>query len=429
MKLLLPFFLLVLSLHAVTFDEAKKQYEAREYERAYKSFRQLFLQDVASGEINFYLGLSAYTTKRYDAAIAAFERVLIANPAHIRTRLELARTYFALGMYDMAEEEFNRVLIQPIPAEVREKINRYIARIDESRKRSYLTGSLAIGVLSDDNVNNGNEYTVALLGNEPVNPKKSDTAHTESVGANHIYDFGNKQGYYWLTNATLYNRGFSEESDFDILYGALQTGIGYSTPRGRWQLPISFDHLTYGGTDYLASYGIAFSYEYFLTKILQAKAQLRHQDKSHLQSSDEERDSRLNELLLGAKYYFSFAEAMAGLDVTATQERKKSGERADVDNDALLLKALYYQRFGGVLTASLYVSHRTLRYSDKTYEPGKERDEARLDTALSLGLTGVYALGSGYSVSLGAAWLDNRSSHGIFEYTKQTVNLSLEKVF
>ena len=66
-------------------QEAKSNFEAKNFEKAYGFFETLSNEMATNAEVHFYLGLSAIELKKYDEALASFDRVLMIDPNHTRT--------------------------------------------------------------------------------------------------------------------------------------------------------------------------------------------------------------------------------------------------------------------------------------------------------------------------------------------------------
>jgi hypothetical protein len=99
------------------------------------------LESANAGDVRFdyALGTAALDSGHPDRATIAFERVLAINPNFAGARLDLARAYFAMGSDDLAKNELDTVLQADPPEQVRQVVARYMAAIEERKKRGGAT--------------------------------------------------------------------------------------------------------------------------------------------------------------------------------------------------------------------------------------------------------------------------------------------------
>ena len=69
-----------------------------------------------------------------------------------RVKLEIARAYQKLGVNEMARKYCHEVLSSDPPGPVKENIERFLAFIDKTEQRHFVTGSLSAGIDFTDNV-------------------------------------------------------------------------------------------------------------------------------------------------------------------------------------------------------------------------------------------------------------------------------------
>jgi outer membrane protein len=98
-------------------------------QRATEAFKLLkAAEDSYAGSIDFdyLLGIAANDAQQPGQAILALERVLLAKPDFLQARAELARAYALAKETENAKREFEALTLQPIPADVRRTIARYL---------------------------------------------------------------------------------------------------------------------------------------------------------------------------------------------------------------------------------------------------------------------------------------------------------------
>jgi len=89
-----------------------------------------------------------------EGAIATLERMLIFAPGLPRLQLELGVLYYRLGANEPALSYFNGALAAPdVPADVRDKVEQYIAAIEKRSETSGFGGAIILGARYQTNAN------------------------------------------------------------------------------------------------------------------------------------------------------------------------------------------------------------------------------------------------------------------------------------
>ena len=89
-----------------------------------------------------------------EGAIATLERMLIFAPGLPRLQLELGVLYYRLGANEPALSYFNGALAAPdVPADVRDKVEQYIAAIEKRSETSGMGGAIMLGARYQTNAN------------------------------------------------------------------------------------------------------------------------------------------------------------------------------------------------------------------------------------------------------------------------------------
>lgn len=413
------------------FQEAYGYYKQKEFQKATDAFKKLFFVAMDNERVNFYLGRSALEIGEYDTAIAAFERVLILKPDHARSRLELGRAYYGMKMYDQAEAEFNKVLTGPVPPEVREAVERYLALIIQGKKKNYFSGSIAIGYQNDSNVNNGNDYKIEAISTDDINPEEGDSSHTETLTLRHIYDFFDKGGFFWQTDGLVYAQSYSEYDDYNLIYSSISTGPGLKFDSFAMNLVAGMDHLTFGEEDYVDVTHIALKMQFPSGDQLLSLG-LKKLERKNLLKENEEKDSDGYELTVDMQQAFSSTSTVFNIGFVALTERKKTGERVDVDFDEAGLKAGIFQQFGKSFFVNLTGQVKGRQYVDEFFEvvtlTQSEKVE-RTDTYQSVSASLTYKFLERYSATLSATQMSNSSTYELYNYAKNTVGFTMSMQF
>src|SRR5947209_12428327 len=92
-----------------------------------ESLFQQMLRDPGNLDVTFtYADVSARLGDN-EAAVSALERMLLFNPDLPRVQLELGALYFRMGSFEIARTYFDKAAANNPPAEVRARIERYLA--------------------------------------------------------------------------------------------------------------------------------------------------------------------------------------------------------------------------------------------------------------------------------------------------------------
>lgn len=111
--------------------------------------------DPANLELMFAYALASLQIEDYEAAISTLERMLFYNPSLSRVKLELAVAYYRLGVYDIAGHHFNSVLADEPPQDVVDRIQPFLAQIQERTAIHSFSGFVEVGGVYSSNANFG----------------------------------------------------------------------------------------------------------------------------------------------------------------------------------------------------------------------------------------------------------------------------------
>ncbi len=155
----------VLSLSALAdqiLDRAKQLLAHKQSSQAYELLLPLEAQRAGDPEFDYLLGIAALDSGHRERAIFALERVLAVQPNNALARAEIARAYLAVGEKDTARREFENVKREPIPAEARATIDRYLSAISAA-ETTQVQGYIEFGIGTDSNVNSATSNSQIAL--------------------------------------------------------------------------------------------------------------------------------------------------------------------------------------------------------------------------------------------------------------------------
>jgi len=224
--------------------------DAGEYEQAYGLAQENAAQRSGQPLFDFYYGVAAVETDNLSEGIFALERALIQRPGFDQARLELARAYFMQGDDRRARREFETIRAHDPPANVAQKIERYLLAI-QRRADAYETtvsGYVEAGGGYDSNVNSATssdavDTVVGRITLPNDNREQSDSfghlqtrgrvSHPVSPGVNLLGEIG------------LRGRFHADEDEFDT--ATLDASFGALWRQEDWRLRAMVD----GGQFYL----------------------------------------------------------------------------------------------------------------------------------------------------------------------------------
>ncbi len=185
-----------------------------------------------------YAALSAKVGD-HEAAISTLERMLIYAPGLPRVQLELGVLYYRIGAFDVAREYFQAAISGPeVPAEVRERVDVYLAGIDQAQDPAKFSASLIFGTRWQSNANaapggravtlNGLEF---LLNDSAVS--KSDFNAFVAGTAHVSYDLAS-QGDLLEADVLFYGARYAELSRLHTELMEVTFGPSFNLARFGW---------------------------------------------------------------------------------------------------------------------------------------------------------------------------------------------------
>lgn len=397
------------------YGEAMAVYNAKQYEKAYGAFKDLFFEDMSDPKVNFYLGRSAYESGKYNDAVAAYERVLISNPDHMKARVELARTYFVMRLYEQSEIEFTTILLQPIPEGVRKTISDYMKKIEDAKEKHMLNGMFTLIAQDDSNINNGNTIT-----NKPGRTPVSDRSLAAYLAMIHTYKLSERDTY-WVTRANIYSQKYAVHEDSNVEYPFVETGWQIKKKDYAFSVLGGFEALNYGGESTFTGKSIAGLYERQLTKseVISGKVKLA----DTIYTKDEGRNSNSYELDVKWQQIQPNGNIYS-LFGNHKMEREKKDLRPtnDVSADYTRLGGGYYTKISpqNALNFNYYLKLRQHLEAD---ESGLD-DGTRRDTSHTVGASLITSVDKRSYLSFFVNYTDNSSTHDNYTYNKTIAGVS-----
>jgi len=268
--------------------------EAASLEAQKDALFEQMLRDPGNLDVAFaYADISARLGD-YEAAVSALERMLLFNPDLPRVQLELGALYFRMGSYDLARAYFEKAVSANPPAEVRARVDQYLAQIEKSESRHHLSGYVFSGFQYQTNANVAGSSLIlspigpVLLGSQFT--KQASGSIFGSGSAVYSYDLEDQtRDTLDVTGATYLNHYFNSlVNRLDLALLEVTAGPRFNFPNGGLvgDKPASFrpyaifDEVGLGWDQYFVAGGFGLEYDQIVWNDLALKGVFEFRQKS-----------------------------------------------------------------------------------------------------------------------------------------------------
>ncbi len=370
-------------------------------------------------EARFRLGQLLERQGRPREAATIYRALLDEKPDAARVRLELARLLTQLGDDGAARRELRQAQAGGLPPQVAQIVDQFAAAL---RSRKPWGASLEVALVPDSNVNRATDAATLDTVLAPLQLSR-DAREQSGVGAR----IGG-QLYARVpvaTNLALVPR-LSGQGDFygqgrfnDVSASAL-VGLEWSIGRDRLRPSIGGTQRWYGGSAYARTATAAIDWQHPLGTRAQLTTSATIADTSY-------RGNRLQDglLLNGAVAYERAFSARAGgsLTLSATRQTARDPGYATASGAASLLGWRELGRTTLYATAGL----RRLEGDARLFLfPERRKD---WNVSLGLGATFRRLQIHGFAPIVRLDWEHNRSTVGIYDYTRKAAAIGLTRAF
>lgn len=371
----------------------------------------------------FLMGLTEKRAGNHELAIDYFQRLITLAPDSPRVRLEMAESLYILGRYEAAENELNTVLAGNPPETVSQRIQAYLAAIEQ--RLDVWDINFSVGSLYDSNVNAGPDTDTVYIGNLPFtlnNAAQSNSDWAAELGINLGYNKALNQQTSLRGGARIDYTDYRDMDNYDALVGSAWFGPGINLGRLYVYLPAvtSIVRLGHDESYYQKSMGLSPQVGYQINREWSVSGRLTWQDVDYkLKTSPDSVQTRLdtnirytpnNSLAVGAGIYFGRESSE-----TDVQSNKRLGMRTFVDY-------VINDRWNTGLSAD---------YSRVTYDGIQPFwDTERVDKKAQFSVS-LYRTIPEFNARLdiGLSHTDQNSTIELYEYDRQMVIFTLSKDF
>ncbi|MEA2049235.1 MAG: CDC27 family protein [Campylobacterota bacterium] len=428
------------------YQQAKKYYQNREYEKAIVLLEELVSIDATNSNINFYLGSSYYNNKEYEKAMVAYERITIVDEQHLRGKLELAQTYLNLGLIEEAIKNFNLVLQEELPQNVRDNINYVLENEKNKKQKLFFDGSVSMTMTLDNNPASSAEikdYNYYYNG-ELVNVDYTVTKYNE---LNYLLIFNTNLHYKINDNYTISNRFnylkqiFQKDLDRLDLSANESEGIALESKKEIDMLKYSLSlsnifnnhNITYSANamkinlakeSYLNSYGASLSYQRKYFSDITIFSVLSYQQKQYQQLDNQNLDSNNFTFTFGHHYPTIQIGQINLIYIYGLEQRLEENINApDKISNSFVLANNYKLSKEFALNSSIYLKDTKTQEKDVAFDI-KQHDKTKI---FSIELE--YKINKNTSISSSIKHNKIDSNIVIYDYNKQTIDISIKKSF
>jgi tetratricopeptide (TPR) repeat protein len=417
--------------------EALMLYYDGQYSKALPIFNEI-ARDIETTDVMWWIGTSAMNTGNLEMAVKKFKEMLTVDPNLHRVRLELSATYFKLGRYDEANKELLIVKAANPPPEVLANIDRMLTAIKEQQRQVTLGFRFGMGYMWDSNVSAGPDNQTLNIGTGTSTftlaedaAKVSDGAVVNSVGVNLLYDFGDKQGFMWNSDVSLYSTAYSKYGKYNYLMTDVSTGLWWVGRQDILKLPVGYLSQSLGSNyfDHRLSNIIHFdpSYEHFFNQYFSLKGSISLSGEFFTETTNKAMDNVTQRYEINPNIYLFNRRQVISL--TAGYEMVNADNKIGSTETRLFS---YESQYYGISTLLRFPTQTELflryRWNDRRYKTPPAQfwyPDDRIDRK------DVYTvvLSQGFLkycfASFAFNYTDNKSNADLYKFDKETYTLML----
>lgn len=197
---------------------------------------QATLAEPQNLDIAFEYAMVSAQTGDHEAAIGTLERMLVYAPGLPRVQLELGVLYMRLGAKDMARNYFESAISGPnVPPEVTQRVNYFLAAIEEQEAPAKVSGLITAGVRGQSNANAAPENRIVNLNGtaftlDDAGTGKADVNAFLSANVRFSYDLAS-QGDRLEADLIFYGARYGDISRLDTEMAEITFGPSFNLAR------------------------------------------------------------------------------------------------------------------------------------------------------------------------------------------------------
>lgn len=395
--------------------------------KAYQYASQYLAEQEGDPYFDYYYGVSAIDSGFASQGVFALERVLLAFPEDPVARLELARGYFILQEYARSKQEFETVLETDPPDGVRDTADLYLdkIRLEESRYKTTVSGSVELGAGYDTNVNSAPSGSFnSAAGTSST--KLEDNFYNLFGAVKVVHPFS--PGWKVNVSASGALKKNQDESQFDTLTATLQTGLSLASESSLYNLDFVAQEFQLDGDSYRQLLGLNLGWRYDLSEQSNFTTSLQYAQLTY--DIFPILDSNLYTLNVG--YTRQFSVSMAPVFFSSLKLGMEDAKSNNVVAQANTERAIYSLRLGIALSLSpKFILQTAAGIQNSQYKGDNAEigDDKREDNFINADLNLLWLISHKWRLDTRLAYVDNSSNSDIREYNRWLASINLNYNF
>lgn len=402
-------------------QDAMALYYDNAYQLALPIFRDIAVR-VNTLDVLYWYAISAQRTGRWDLAITKFMAMLERHPELNGVRLDLALAYLQKGEMKKAKLELDRVLnAKPSELEV-ERVDQLMVAFRQKDKRLFATVRLSVGGQYDPNINAQPNDTIPNFSAEQV----SDSAISSIAGLDVLYDFGQKKGFVWRNQLSLYNLDHRSSSTFDFFQADFRSGIEHQGKKLRTKLPIGYIDRRFGHKELSKTWYMEPELEYLLREGLNIKLRYRFEKERFDEHEEQGRIGHIlsyghNWILKGQEGDFDLLSVVGEMGLSSSY----LGDNPLHTYEDLSLSSSWFRRRVLGLDTLLSGKYLYRNYNSNILVTGLNSPDDRSDNRNSVVGVVSKTFNEKFTASANYNYTNNNSTDDRFSYSKGVLGLNL----
>jgi len=309
-------------------------------------------------------------------AQAAYERALIDDEENAYAQLKLAELYRADGMDNDADEQLANINDAQLTPEQRTSLA--ALRTPSQKERGEFRARATLDLGYDDNIN------ISPITNTTTGDKGSDIGTRFlrfNLDMSYQYDLSDNNGWFLRGDTTLYHQyNLDVTSDdvvvpsqqFDVLYGRIYAGGGYSGDSFSIYVPLFYDRLNYLNKDLFQQVGIRPDFNIMFADMFIVNVNGMYSKRNYIQDADKTFDEKMrddNILAFGSGFYWVYGKNLAYVKARVEQYSAADKSAIPANTKIFVDKQLTSVGLGGLYSLENILDLRVdLKYLQGDYE-------------------------------------------------------------
>lgn len=412
-------------------DQARALLERRDAAAAFALLAGAETARAGDARFDYLLGIAALDAGAVTRAVFALERVVEQRPQDALARAELGRAYLAAGDADAAREQWRLARAGELPAAAAAALERVLGAVERvaPSTRSRLSGQLEFGLAHDSNANSATplgQFAIPAFGGilfetAPEHRQRADLALSAAGSLQAEKPWGPERSAFVALGARAHVHDVVRDMDTTVLDAS--AGLRHAAGRASHSLALQHQAVWVGGKGYRNATGVVAQWQLQLGPATQTSLFGQWARQAYRGQPQRDADRRLAGF--GAARQFAGGARIAYGSAYAVQEAVHDPLQAHHGHRGHGLRLGAEQRLGPALVGFAEWSREQRRHggSEPFFDIAR-RDRQR---ELSAGLR--HALSPQWQLTAQARHTRLRSNVELYAYSREVIQLSLQRTF